>query len=238
MFKINNKEVAYRMFDSYNVEENKTSSDNLITGLAYKKLSKKEQKKFDSIEVLSYVPPELPIPEPLITKSSSQKDTTPIEVQIRAQLINEELERLFKDTKGFNFEDGMESPFSQKLESLIETYGDRTVNDIENLIFKKGVDPVIASEALVQLGDLDHPTTFKRRFELIIKSLQSLSPQIKYGASSGLSTLELNIRGLNRSIQSLNKSIEKEKNLMLKRHLNNVLAHLETKFSAKYAKSD
>lgn len=89
------------------------------------------------------------------------------------------------------FEDGMDSAFSIELIQCIKQYGDHTINELAHLILNKAVDDEVASEALRQLGHIDHPASYKARRWLLERSLLACaSALVRDGALLGLALLD------------------------------------------------
>ena len=93
--------------------------------------------------------------------------------------------------KGQYFEDGMDSPFSIDLIRIIKQYGDYAINELAYLILREMVDDEVASEALRQLGHMNHPASYHSRRWLLEKSLLACSSaMVRDGALLGIVLLD------------------------------------------------
>jgi hypothetical protein len=146
--------------------------------------------------------------------------------------IGRELVHIFESAKDEHFEDGMESELSRKVKSLVETYGERTINLISSLILRNRVAPEVASEVLSQIGDIDDQKTFNDRFTLLIRALrESKFPEMRLGALLGISFMNHNQISSKMAISNIKAALEKEDVPLLKKRMVKVLAHLESRYS-------
>src|SRR6266700_1428079 len=98
---------------------------------------------------------------------------------------------LCEAAKGEHFEDGMNSEFSIQLIRCIKQYGDYAVNELAHLILHELIDDEVASEALRQLGHVEHPASHRARLWLLEKSLLTCSSaMVRDGALLGIALLD------------------------------------------------
>ena len=132
------------------------------------------------------------------------------------------IEAIFWTAKGDFFEDGMESTFSQKLNSFVRKYGSNALEAITCLIVYERVDPEVAGEALRWLGRIDHTESYKYRRWLLERSLSSPSTRVRDGAILGLASMDDK-----HAISYLRRAVEKEQCSELKADMKSVLEQLE-----------
>jgi len=130
------------------------------------------------------------------------------------QTIRPMIERIFAAGSAEVFEDGMESEFSRALTSAIKEHGNIAIKVIGDLILSEKVDPEVASEALRWIGDMEHPTTYAGRSELLQRSLFCKSSWVRDGASIGLACL-----GNPGAIPHLKEAIGREPYELLRRNM-------------------
>lgn len=137
--------------------------------------------------------------------------------------LSEEIYRLFKASEELNFEDGMETEFSQKLILFINKYGNEAIEIITSIIVYQRVNAEVASEALRWLGNIDHAPSYRFRLWLLERSLNSPKARIRDGAVLGLSFLNDP-----HAISYLKLAIEQEKCTGLRQDMEQVLVQLES----------
>ncbi len=124
------------------------------------------------------------------------------------------------------FEDGMDSEFSIKLIEYIEQYGDYAINELAHLILNEIVVDEVASEALRQLGHIDHPASYKARLWLLEKSLLACSSaMVRDGALLGIALLDDR-----QAIPYLRRAIQQEQCPELRESIEQVLEQLENAY--------
>ena len=145
------------------------------------------------------------------------------EAQTEPELGQEEIERaterLFETAKDEHFEDGMESAFSRRLISLIETYCEPMKELLAYWLVREKADPYVVSEALRWIGHMDHPISHRFRRWLLERCLKSPSSIVRDGAALGLAAMDDS-----EAIPSLREAIENEACDELRMNLEQVLA--------------
>lgn len=136
--------------------------------------------------------------------------------------LAEPLECLFASGREQEFEDGMESDFSNKLVSTVRTYGNPAVKVIADLIINEKVNAAVASEALRWLGELEDQETRCSRLWLLEKALESQSSSVRDGALLGIASMDDPA-----AIQALERAIQEERIGQLRKFMQEVLLQLE-----------
>jgi len=136
------------------------------------------------------------------------------------------LETLCVAAKDQYFEDGMDNTFSIKLIECIKRYGDHAINELAHLILNEIVDDEVASEALRQLGHIEHPASYKVRLWLLEKSLLACSSaMVRDGALLGIALLDDR-----QAIPYLKRAIQQEQCPELRESIEQVLEQLESAY--------
>lgn len=135
--------------------------------------------------------------------------------------IANDLVGVFDLAKGEDFEDGVETEFSQKLEQFIEHYGSQAISAIQAAYNQKKFPEQYFAEALLWIGDMEHDSTRNLRRNLLENALKSESVFIRDAAVTGLSYLSDP-----RSIQPLSEALEKELAEGIRTNIEGVLAYL------------
>ena len=160
----------------------------------------------------------------------AESSTTQPEHPVR---IEREINALFEKAREQDFEDGMESEFSWKLDSLVREYGNSAMSEIAHLITRERVSPEVSAEALLCLGDMDHAQTYNYRLWLLERSLSSSSARIRDRAALGLASMS-DPHG----IPYIKEAIGRETCTELREDMGQVLAELEADHFASLAKED
>ncbi|MBA7607793.1 hypothetical protein ES703_14962 [subsurface metagenome] len=160
----------------------------------------------------------------------TENSTTQLE---RPEGIEQQIDTLFEEAVDQDFEDGMESRFSRELLSLVRKYGDFAVNEINYLINHKGVNSEVAAEALLWLGDMDHPATYDYRLWLLERSLGSSSSRVRDRAALGLASM-----AHPHAIPYIKEAIDQETCTELREDIAQVLAELEANYHASHTKDN
>ncbi len=133
------------------------------------------------------------------------------------------IERLFRDAEDFRFEDGIQTPFSRGLRSLIYSYGNAAVAALDEVLAERRTNQESAAEAVRRLGAVDHDATHKYRSWLLQRALQSSSPLIRDAAGVGLAALDdpdaipaLEIAITNEPIQGLREDLQAVRDQLLR----------------------
>jgi len=120
------------------------------------------------------------------------------------------------------FENGMESVFSQRLAEFIDRYGTSAVDALEPLLTSHITNREVVGEALKALGQLQHEPTRKQRFDLLQDCLRSKSARTRYSAALGIAAMDDEA-----AIGALVQAIGREDNAPLRRYLELVLNQVE-----------
>jgi hypothetical protein len=124
------------------------------------------------------------------------------------------------------FEDGMDSAFSIRLIQCIKQYGDYAINELAHLILNEVVDDEVASEALHQLGHIEHLASYKARLWLLEKSLLACSSaMVRDGALLGIALFDDR-----QAIPYLRRAIQQEQCPELRESIEQVLEQLESAY--------
>ena len=136
--------------------------------------------------------------------------------------LTEKIEAAFAAAEEENFEDGVDTTFSEDLVRAVETYGDAAVKVMDEVMTRNSTNALIVSEALQWLGRVDHPQSADSRFSILVRALSSPSIQIRAGAVYGISYMEET-----RAIPDLAKAIDSEECSHLREDMRTVLGQLE-----------
>ena len=113
---------------------------------------------------------------------------------LQALLLEEQLLgyfiKLVREAADEVFFDGMESVFSQHMNSAIGEYGDAAVHAIQRLLSSRKADAETAGEILRQMGSIGDPPTHRSRLNILTDQLKSPDPRIRDAASLGLAALD------------------------------------------------
>jgi len=139
------------------------------------------------------------------------------------EYIYSQIESIFWEAKRENFEDGMESKFSQNLFSFIRKYSQDAVESITSLIVYEKVNPEVAGEALRWIGRIEHPDSYGFRRWLLERSIILPSAHVRDGALLGIASMDDK-----HAIKYLKDAIDKEECNDLKEDMIQVLEQLES----------
>lgn len=151
----------------------------------------------------------------------------------RPEGIEQQIDTLFEEDIDQDFEDGMESRFSRELLSLVRKYGNFAMNEINYLINHKGVNSEVAAEALLWLGDIDHPATYDYRLWLLERSLGSSSSRVRDRAALGLASM-----ADPHAIPYIREAIDRETCTELREYMVHVIEELDADYHASFTKDD
>ena len=128
----------------------------------------------------------------LITRYSSGgvPDTDLGEHVLRRMHIRSALERAFRDGSGEVFEYGMESSFSRTLDSLIRSYSNDAVVEVERILAHADTSLDVKEECLLQLGAIEHNPTIQSRLSLLIGHLWSEQVGVRDCAALGIASMD------------------------------------------------
>ena len=136
--------------------------------------------------------------------------------------LNMKAEKLFEFAIEEEFEDGVESSFSNKLQSFIKEHGNDGLLVLPPIFINEKVNAEIISEALRWIGRLEHPDTHYFRLWLLEKCLFCNSPSIRDGAILGLAAMNDPA-----AISYIKKAIEKEPISALQQDMKEIVSQLE-----------
>jgi len=139
------------------------------------------------------------------------------------EYIYSQIESIFWEAKRENFEDGMESKFSQNLISFIREYNQDAIESITLLIVYENVNPEVAGEALRWIGRIEHPDSYGFRRWLLERSIILPSAHVRDGALLGIASMDDK-----HAIKYLKDAINKEECNDLKEDMIQVLEQLES----------
>jgi hypothetical protein len=155
------------------------------------------------------------------TASTAPKQSKDLKEIYEALYI--EAESIFWNAQGEIFEDGMESRFSNQVESFIKRHSIYGVEVLTQLITQEKVNLENIGEALRWLGRLLDKESYEfRRWLLEDRAVHSSSIYVKDGAILGLASMDDK-----KSIGALIIAIENEKCIELKKDMELVLKQLE-----------
>jgi hypothetical protein len=161
------------------------------------------------------------LPEP-VSRSGDETART----DLSADDINDHLFEIFKfiflEAEDVTFEDGIESSFSRKVQTIVRIYGNDAVSAIDSLIRLGRANAEIAEELMRQVGLIEDPPTLNARLKLLLGHLESPDPRIIDAASLGIAHLDDP-----RAIEGLGAAMQRERSPLLKRNLNLVLEQLQ-----------
>ena len=153
-----------------------------------------------------------------LTKSIA---TRTVEVK-RPIIIDDLIEKIYKEAIDEIFEDGVKSIFVQKLMNAVELFNEYAIEYLRIIFSNNQLNPELVAETLRWLGDINQQSTYGARFRLLIKCLLNSSPRIRDGAMLGLAYLNDPS-----AIPYLHKAAENEKILELKDDIYKVIDVLE-----------
>jgi hypothetical protein len=88
------------------------------------------------------------------------------------------------------YEDGMESGFSEELESLVRAYGSDVKDILSRLLEDENVSTKAWSEATRSLGRIDDPSSREARLWVLEKGLTARSATVRDGAALGIASMD------------------------------------------------
>ena len=145
------------------------------------------------------------------------------EIDRKQQELKKKIDRCFDLARDEYFEDGKKSVFSTNLISIVRAHGSFSLGIIRELILGQHVDPYVASEALLCLGNMGtEQPTFAYRLWLVEQALTHSSPIIRDGALLALSSFNAT-----HAIPYVQAALAKEKIEMVRKSIVQVLDQLE-----------
>jgi hypothetical protein len=128
----------------------------------------------------------------------------------------------FTAAAGEVFEEGVESQFSQALESLLKTHGTAAVAALEALVFPSTANPEVAVESLKWLGTADHGDSRQHRRRLLERLLHSANARIRYAAVLGIAAMDDGT-----SLPAVRSALKREPHRRLRQYFQLVVDQLE-----------
>lgn len=87
-------------------------------------------------------------------------------------------------------ETGSAKNFGHRLQSIVREVGVPAVDAVAQIIQRGGTRDSLLFEVLPRLGMLEHPPSYRRRFDLLVEGLNSPSSTVRDGAGLGLAFLD------------------------------------------------
>ena len=108
----------------------------------------------------------------------------------KEQAIEENLERIFDEARDEEFENGMDSKFSESLTAMVLLHDAEAVIAVGRILKTPNIGIEVLIEALRQIGQLEHEPTRAARLNLIEPYLRNDAIRVRYAACLGLAALE------------------------------------------------
>ena len=157
------------------------------------------------------------------SKTTSRFWFTDFLIDRKSRQLDEEIANLFSLANHIALEPGFPNSFSEGLEKVIEERGNQALMAIQDLVLSERVKSSIAMEALQYVGDAESRTWLNARRKMLESCLlKSTSSWVRDGAGLGIASLNDS-----RSIDSLDRAIQKETSEALKEDLKLVLHQLQ-----------
>ena len=109
---------------------------------------------------------------------------------LRRKYIRSALGRAFRNGSEEAFEYGMESKFSGILDSLIRSYSNDAVVEVERILAQADISLNVREECLLQLGAIEHNPTSQSRLSLLIDHLWSEQIGVRDCAALGIASMD------------------------------------------------
>ena len=119
--------------------------------------------------------------------STSEEKSSDID---RLTFVSEKVKEIFCDGESEIFKAGMDSIFSQRLDSMINYFGVLTLKALSNLLSYRQTNIELLSETMRTVGRNADIKTKNLRFRLLIEGLNHTSAIIRDSASLGLYDME------------------------------------------------
>jgi hypothetical protein len=104
--------------------------------------------------------------------------------------LKQEVRRLFDQGAYEFFQDGMSSPFSQSLLSMLALHGQDALREIADYMFTVKAKPDVVSETLRQIADHGDRSNLAQRWHILERTLKDNSPRVRDGAILGFAALD------------------------------------------------
>ena len=106
-------------------------------------------------------------------------------INIRSALV-----RVFRDGSEEVFEYGMESRFSRTLDSIVRSYSNDAMVEMESILAQADISLDVREECLLQLGAIEHNPTSQSRLSLLIDHLWSEQVGVRDSAALGIASMD------------------------------------------------
>lgn len=136
--------------------------------------------------------------------------------------VSWKLGALFTEAEQLPLENGMESPFSRGLVTLLLKYRKLAVSAVGRLVNDSRVSDEVSWEALRWMGRIEDPVTYYDRLQLLEQSLDCPRIRLRDAAALGLASMNDP-----RAIGSLQRAVERETYAELRDDMSKVLAQLQ-----------
>lgn len=110
--------------------------------------------------------------------------------ELEARRVDATLNLIFNEAHDEEFENGMESRFSESLSAVVTLHDAEAVEAIGRILKAKKIGIEVLIEALRQIGQLDHVPTRLTRLKLLEPYLWDDNIRIRYAACLGLAALD------------------------------------------------
>jgi len=141
--------------------------------------------------------------------------------QIIVAAVEAKLDALLQAAREEDIEDGMQNSVSQHLPALVAGHADRVIPALVSMIEAGRTPPIVAAEALKELGHLRNGASHAKRRWVLEWALGSRSPVTRDGAGLGLARL-----GDPHSLRYLARAVENEVDPQLRADLQLVVDEL------------
>ena len=110
--------------------------------------------------------------------------------ELQARRVDATLDLVFDDAHDEEFENGLESKFSESLSAIVNLHDQVAVEAIGRKLKAKNIGIEVLIEALRQIGQLDHEPTRPIRLKLLEPFLRNDNIRVRYAACLGLAALD------------------------------------------------
>ena len=110
--------------------------------------------------------------------------------ELEARRVDATLNLVFEEAHDEEFENGMESKFSERLSAIVNLHDQVAVEAIGRKLKAKNIRIEVLIEALRQIGQLDHEPTRRIRLKLLEPFLRNDNIRLRYAACLGLAALD------------------------------------------------
>ena len=110
--------------------------------------------------------------------------------ELEARRVDATLNLVFEEAHDEEFENGVESKFSESLSAIVNLHEQVAVGAIGRKLKARNIGIEVLIEALRQIGQLDHEPTRPIRLKLLEPYLRNDNIRIRYAACLGLAALD------------------------------------------------